>query len=167
VLFGQQSPSPTTSGTALIETLSSMDQDFHTEFSWDFHGFPEVSASFCHVNPPKNSPKSVPMVSPKMTDQPEGNHEKTSKDGLVQKSRTPKNPIRKHTNTHTQNRKNTRCLPQELQTLPEILQLLASQLIHFDPARQVSQQATEQVSWAGAERVPGGHRPKDFVCHLF
>ena len=41
------------------------------------------------------------MVSPKMTDQPEGNHEKTSKGGLVQKSRTPKNPIRKHTNTRT------------------------------------------------------------------
>ena len=75
--------------------------NFHG-ISMDFPKFLPVSVMLIHQ---KNSPKSVPMVSPKMTDQPEGNHEKTSKGGLVQKSRTPKNPIRKHTNTHTKSQK--------------------------------------------------------------
>ena len=44
VLFGQQSPSPTTSGTALIETLSSTDQWFSHRI---FMGFPWISRSFC------------------------------------------------------------------------------------------------------------------------
>ena len=114
VLFGQQSPSPTTSGTALIETLSFMDQWFSHR---NLGGFPWISRSFCQflpVNPPNISPKIVPMVSPQNDGSTRGKNivtsptkvpkqaeitKKTSKGGIVQNSQTQKRTLWKHTRT--------------------------------------------------------------------
>lgn len=88
-----------------------------TEIWGDFHGFPEVSASFCQflpVNPPNISPKIVPMVSPKNDGSTRGKNivtsptkvpkqaeitKKTSKGGIVQNSQTQKRTLWKHTHT--------------------------------------------------------------------
>ena len=78
-----------------------MINDFHTEFSWDFHGFPEVSASFCHVNPPKKFPEKCPNGFPQNDGSTRGKSRKNFKGWISSEITNSKKPHKKtHKHTH-------------------------------------------------------------------